>query len=85
LLAFGDISCNTGANFVSMAVELEVSVVGDDEDWVDCAFKQIVPVFQSSDYSQKFPIIDRITLFGSRERLRMVSTRSKDRVASPIF
>jgi hypothetical protein len=50
LLAFGDISCNMGANLVSVAMELEVRVVGDDEDWVNCAFKQIVPVFQSLDY-----------------------------------
>jgi hypothetical protein len=50
LLAFGDISYNTGASFVSVAMELEICVVSDDEDWVNCAFKQIVPVLQSSDY-----------------------------------
>jgi hypothetical protein len=45
LLAFSDISGNMGTDFVSVAMELEIRVVGDDEDWVGCAFKQIVPVF----------------------------------------
>jgi hypothetical protein len=29
---------------VSMSVKLEVRMVGNDEDWVGCAFKQIIPV-----------------------------------------
>jgi hypothetical protein len=69
LLAFRDISSNTRSNFVSVAVELKVSVVGDDKDWVSCAFKQVVPVFQSSDYSEELPIIDRVSLFGGGEGL----------------
>jgi hypothetical protein len=41
---FSDVSSNVGANFVGVSVELEVRMIGDDKDWVGCAFKQIIPV-----------------------------------------
>jgi hypothetical protein len=69
LLAFGDISCNTRANLVCMTMELEVRVIRDNEDGMSCTFKQVIPMFQSSDYSKEFPIIDRVMLFGGGECL----------------
>jgi hypothetical protein len=48
LLSFSNIPSNTRSNLVGMSVELEVRVVGDDKDWVDYAFKQVIPMFQSS-------------------------------------
>jgi hypothetical protein len=72
-------------NLVGVSVELEVRVVGDNEDWVDCAFKQVIPVFKSSYNGEEFPIVNRVTLFCCGKCLRVVSTRSKDRVSSSIL
>jgi hypothetical protein len=52
------------SDFMSVSVELEVRMVGDDKDGMCCAFKQIIPVFESLDNGQEFPIIYRVVLFG---------------------
>jgi hypothetical protein len=85
LLAFGDISSDAGSYFVGMSVELKVRMIGDNEDWVDCALKQVIPVFKSSYNSEEFPIVNRVTLFYCGECLRVVTARLKDRVSSSIL
>jgi hypothetical protein len=78
LLTFSNVSGNMGPNFVCVLMELEVCVIGNHKHWVGCAFKQVIPMFQTSDDSQEFPIIDRVTLFSCREGLGMVSAWAKD-------
>jgi hypothetical protein len=85
LLSFSNVSSNAGSNFVGVSVELEVRVVSDNEDWVDCAFKQVIPVFKSPYNSEEFPIINRVTLFRCGKCLRVVTAGSKNRVPSSIL
>jgi hypothetical protein len=66
-------------------MELEVCVIGNYKYWVNCAFKQVIPVFQTSDDSQEFPIIDRVSLFSCGESLGMVSAWAKGRIAPSIL
>jgi hypothetical protein len=85
LLAFSDVSSNMWSDFVSVAVELKVCVVSNDEDWVCCAFKQIIPVLKSSDNCQEFSIVDRVLLLRCREGLGVIPTGAEDRISSLIL
>ena len=71
---FWEVSCDAWANLAWFPVISKIHVVSVYQDRDFYAFQQIGPASQSSHYSQKFPIIDWVILFGRGEFLEVEST-----------
>ena len=45
-------------------------MIGEDSEWVNCAFKVMTPFLKGTDYCEKFTIIDVVVAFGVIEGAR---------------
>ena len=68
-----------------MMVVREVCMIGNDKDGVFCAFQEVVPMFETTDYCQELLIVDWVSLFRGQEHLGVVPTGTEDRFSFSIL
>src|SRR5882672_3590499 len=81
---FHDVSIDSRANFLRLAIVLEVGVVGNYHDGVCGVPHEVSPVSEASNDSQELPVVNRVVLLRFIECLGVESQRPEERVATTV-